>query len=125
MNRTEGPSHHEETLLMWAAMGGEPVPSTHTDRDRRRRFRFIAVEAVCRLGLAGGTRDDWFDVEVQNVSAGGVCLLSTRSLPICQRVTLHPPRDAPEGMDAVAGHVTYCTKPDEYYRIGLNFYGTS
>lgn len=111
-------THHQRTLQLWEAMGQELVVSATEGTQQRKRLRFLVPDAPCQLDVIGAEHGRTIEVVVHDVVTGGVCLLSSRSLPTCQAVTLHPPADAQREVEAVNGRAISCRKRPNHYRIG-------
>ena len=121
MINSEQITHHQRTLQLWEAMGHKAVAPSTEGTNRRKRPRFLTAHAQCQLDVIGAECPQTIEVVVHDVGTGGVCLLSSRSLPTCQAVRLHPPADAQREVEAVNGRVISCRKRSDHYRIGLKF----
>ncbi len=73
------------------------------------------------LDLIEAVSPETIEVVVHDVSSGGVCLYSSRSLPTRQAIRLHPPANAPTEVGAVTGHIISCRPRLNHFRVGVAF----
>ena len=121
MIETKRLCHHVQRRRLWAAIGRGEIGGDYKGPERRRLPRFLVSQSVCQVDVMEGSRERTINVTLHDVCASGACVLSTSELPITQAVRLHPPANAPNGIETIHAHVISCKRRADRYRIGVRF----
>ena len=92
-------------------------------RERRRHHRYIVpmqmVAVLCDQN--SGDRGRVFNVQIKDISKGGVCGVVERKVLSDEHLILFTPPQGGRGGRDVRGRVTRCDKLEAHYRIGVAF----
>jgi hypothetical protein len=103
-----------------AIQGTVPEPAAQTKQspsDERRGFPRFKSQDVAKLNLLSSSSQDCIDVQVLNVSNGGLRLRTSQSLEIGTLVEIQ------RGAEIAVASVRYCVPADHGFHVGVRFRG--